>query len=284
MSLAYGERQLRLSIKETAIMFGTTIDTLYYYERVGLINPERNGKNNYRVYRNEEVSRIGIIQSLADAGFSLPEIREYFDHRTFGSYVSMLRGGLQDIDRRISGLQRQQRLIQSALAVFAAALQDATNGEVVVANKKDRPYISLGTSHETYANYLENVVEKSRRKGVHFDICHVFDGYRLRRDPQSNELEATESMLYSPIPLGIEDGVMPGGTYLSYAFHGGMESGNAAFEKIQSYERENGWVADGPLLCFWLVDEWVTEREREALQVFQRKVKPAWPVCEAPVS
>lgn len=272
MPLSSGERQLRLSIKEAALMFGTTIDTLYYYEKVKLISPERNGKNNYRIYRNEEISRIGIIQSLTDAGFTLPEIRAYFEHRTFGSYVSMLRGGLQDIDRKIDGLQQQQRLIQSALAVYAAALQDMANDEVVVMQKKDRPYISLGTNYEDYARFLEKVVEKSRCKGVHLDICYVFDGYKLRRDPETHALDAAESILYSAVPLGIEDGVIPAGTYLSYTFRGDMGSGEAAFERIERYARENGWVADGPMLSFWLVDEWITEREQESLQVFQRRV------------
>ena len=39
-----------LSIKQTAKLYDVTIDTLYYYEKLGLVVPQRNEANGYRIY------------------------------------------------------------------------------------------------------------------------------------------------------------------------------------------------------------------------------------------
>ena len=53
---------------------GINEDTLRYYEKIGLISPERIGNN--RDYTNEDKIRIETIVYLKDLNFTLSEIKE----------------------------------------------------------------------------------------------------------------------------------------------------------------------------------------------------------------
>ena len=65
-----------LTIGEVAKQAQVHIETLRYYERMGLVpDPPRNGSN-YRLYPVETVRRVRFIKRAQDLGFSLKEVTE----------------------------------------------------------------------------------------------------------------------------------------------------------------------------------------------------------------
>lgn len=54
---------------------GINIETLRYYEKVGLISPKRL-ENGYRLYSEDAVARLVFIKRAKEAGFTLEEIRQ----------------------------------------------------------------------------------------------------------------------------------------------------------------------------------------------------------------
>lgn len=52
-----------------------SIDTLRYYEKIGLLKPKR--KDNYRNYSEKDLERLAFIITLKKATFSLENIRFY---------------------------------------------------------------------------------------------------------------------------------------------------------------------------------------------------------------
>ena len=64
----------RLTIGKVANQANVRIETLHYYERMGLVAaPPRNGSN-YRLYPQETVQRVQFIKRAQQLGFSLKEI------------------------------------------------------------------------------------------------------------------------------------------------------------------------------------------------------------------
>jgi DNA-binding transcriptional MerR regulator len=62
------------SVAETAQRTGTSVDTIRYYQTIGLLHgPRRDGRN--AVYDDSHIERLERIQSLAARGFSLKAIR-----------------------------------------------------------------------------------------------------------------------------------------------------------------------------------------------------------------
>jgi len=66
----------RLTIGEVAKQAQVRIETLRYYERMGLVTPPPRNGANYRLYPEETVRRVQFIKRAQQLGFSLKEIME----------------------------------------------------------------------------------------------------------------------------------------------------------------------------------------------------------------
>jgi len=64
-------------ISELAERLGLSRSTLLYYERIGLLQGKRLS-NSYRVYSNDDLERLQLVQQLQAAGLSLQECIEFF--------------------------------------------------------------------------------------------------------------------------------------------------------------------------------------------------------------
>ncbi|MBE5869569.1 MAG: MerR family transcriptional regulator [Lachnospiraceae bacterium] len=64
------------SVGEAASICHVTIQTLRYYDKLGLVQPAiRNAATGYRYYKKEQLIRIQMIKHLKELGFSLEEIQ-----------------------------------------------------------------------------------------------------------------------------------------------------------------------------------------------------------------
>ena len=78
-------RQVRMernlySVSDLCALCGITRKTLFYYDRIGLLKPAlRTGSQNFKMYAEEQVSRLRQIRQYRDAGLNLSEIRRILD-------------------------------------------------------------------------------------------------------------------------------------------------------------------------------------------------------------
>ncbi|CAM2746408.1 MerR family transcriptional regulator [Fructilactobacillus fructivorans] len=77
------EGNKKYSIGEFSKVVGLTSYTLRYYEREGLIIPNRD-KNGRRYYTEQDISWIGFLLHLKGTGMSMNEIEEYIKLRAQG--------------------------------------------------------------------------------------------------------------------------------------------------------------------------------------------------------
>ena len=68
-----------LTIGEFSRLSRVTPRMLRHYDALGLLPPDAVGENNYRYYRQEQLSRLVKIQCLNGYGFSLREIKALLD-------------------------------------------------------------------------------------------------------------------------------------------------------------------------------------------------------------
>lgn len=65
-----------MTVAELAKRSGATPHAVRHYTRMGLLRPERNPGNGYRLYQPREVARLRFIQQAKRLGYTLREIRE----------------------------------------------------------------------------------------------------------------------------------------------------------------------------------------------------------------
>ncbi|GGN51170.1 transcriptional regulator [Novosphingobium indicum] len=107
---------------------GCNLETIRYYEKVGLLPAPPRSANGYRVYSPELVQRLQFILRARDLGYAMEEIRSLLSltdtgAQTCGEVMMRTRSHLDDVRRHISDLQK----IENTLAI---TLSKCTGGDV----------------------------------------------------------------------------------------------------------------------------------------------------------
>ena len=63
-------------INEIAKLYGIGVDSLRYYERLGILKPRRD-TNGYRLYSLKEMYKLNMIRDLRRLNFSMEQIKAY---------------------------------------------------------------------------------------------------------------------------------------------------------------------------------------------------------------
>lgn len=112
-----------MRIGELAEQTGMTRDAIRFYERIGLIKPERGpeGRHGYRRYDASSVRRLGLIKKGKALGFSLGEIQELLDawanHRFRPEQKrAVIANKIEVIERKILELQELSSELKLTLA------------------------------------------------------------------------------------------------------------------------------------------------------------------------
>jgi Cu(I)-responsive transcriptional regulator len=66
---------MSLSIGTLARRTGTKVETIRYYERIGLLPAPARTEGNFRLYAARDLERLSFIRRGRDLGFSLDEVR-----------------------------------------------------------------------------------------------------------------------------------------------------------------------------------------------------------------
>jgi DNA-binding transcriptional MerR regulator len=65
-----------MTVGELAMKMNTTVRTLQYYDREGLLSPSKQSDGGLRLYTDKDIVRLHQIQSMKYLGFSLEEIKK----------------------------------------------------------------------------------------------------------------------------------------------------------------------------------------------------------------
>ena len=100
---------------------GCNIETIRYYERVGLLPPPPRSAGGHRLYGHDLVRRLNFVRRSRDLGFSIEEIRELLRLVDGGIYTCaqverLARDHVREIRRKIADLRRLQRVFETMAA------------------------------------------------------------------------------------------------------------------------------------------------------------------------
>jgi MerR family mercuric resistance operon transcriptional regulator len=109
-----------MNISSAAAASGCHLETIRYYERIGLLNAPSRTASGYRVYGPADVERLRFITRGRDLGFSLDEIRSLLrlaedQALSCGEVDRFARQHLQDIHSRIADLERMARELERTI-------------------------------------------------------------------------------------------------------------------------------------------------------------------------
>lgn len=109
------------AIGEMSRRTGVNIETIRYYERIGIMpRPDRTPSGN-RQYNHDQLKRLSFIKRSRQLGFTTEEIRallEMVDRRDFtcSDVHSLTVAHLADVRRKVADLKRLERVLKEMAA------------------------------------------------------------------------------------------------------------------------------------------------------------------------
>lgn len=132
-----------MNIKQAADMFGLTVDTLRYYERVGVIPPVHRNESGYRDYKTSDLNWVYLVKNLRNAGLSVESLIEFATlaqlretQNVEAAQKQVLVDQLKELDEKLAEMKKVRELLvykidsyDSHIAQFKAGKLNADNVE-----------------------------------------------------------------------------------------------------------------------------------------------------------
>jgi DNA-binding transcriptional MerR regulator/effector-binding domain-containing protein len=99
------------SVGDFAKLSRTTRDTLYHYDRIGVLSPMLRGENNFRYYSSGQLDIMNVIHTLQELGLSLAEIKIIRDNRSPENINETLLRQIEKIDSKINDWVHARKLL-----------------------------------------------------------------------------------------------------------------------------------------------------------------------------
>jgi DNA-binding transcriptional MerR regulator len=99
----------RFTIGQLAKRAGARVQTVRYYEQIGLLPPAARSAGNQRIYGAADAARLGFIRHARELGFTLDQVRDLLalsdqPERPCEEVDGLARAHLADVERRMAAL------------------------------------------------------------------------------------------------------------------------------------------------------------------------------------
>jgi DNA-binding transcriptional MerR regulator len=118
--------------REAVEKTGFSLDTLRYYERIGLLDSVDRNAGGQRVFTDGDLAWLDILRCLRDTGMPIARMLRYAElarggDATFAERAELLQEHDRDIERKIAELRDEQSRIREKIRWYRQELS-TTNG------------------------------------------------------------------------------------------------------------------------------------------------------------
>jgi MerR family mercuric resistance operon transcriptional regulator len=114
-------RSVAIQIGELSRRTGCKVETIRYYERVGLLPRPSRSAGRYRLYDTGDVRRLAFVRRARELGFTLDEVRALLvlsaadSENTCGEVRELAARHLADVRAKIADLRAMERALSEAI-------------------------------------------------------------------------------------------------------------------------------------------------------------------------
>ena len=105
-----------LTIGALSKQTGVNIETIRFYERIGILAKPPRSAGGHRLYGQDQRMRLGFVRRSRELGFSLQEVRGLLHlvdggHHTCAEVKAITMDHLADVRRKVADLRRLERTL-----------------------------------------------------------------------------------------------------------------------------------------------------------------------------
>lgn len=144
-----------MQTKELAELTGVSVRTLHHYDKIGLLVPQKDNSNGYRIYSELDINKLQQILFFKALDFPLIKIKQILDDPSFDRSVAFA------LQRRL--LEAKKQHIRTMIETLDQTLKNE-KGEITMSNKEKFTGFDFSTNlyeEEAKKNWGGKVLEQS---------------------------------------------------------------------------------------------------------------------------
>lgn len=264
------------TIGETASLFKVNIRTLRYYDKIGLLVPERvDPDTGYRYYSTKQFERLNTILYLKALKVPLERISFFFKSKDISVMEELLKEQKSRIRELILELEKAEKKIDSRIGQIRYAVESPIN-EIELKTIPDRNVIYLKKDMPV-SDDLEYPIREL--ESTCSSVPGIFLGKVGVRVSYENLLKKDFGS-FSGIFITAESGedvncstLIPGGLYVVMRFTGTHSLSGIYYVKMLEYIEKNNLSVSGDSLEITLIDSGMTNDTESFVTELQIPVK-----------
>lgn len=269
------KRQSLFKIGELSKLYNISVDSIRYYEKMGLLNPVRSQESNYRMYSVEDIRKLTMIRELLNLKFSVEQIRRFDENRSVEVTQIVLEEELQKLNEAIEELERNRMSIQARLGILKQRVNTVKDEVAHLISIEERKCLLVSESNlpDDYVDYYLVKYMNSQQQKV--DTIGACDCYTLDLEgsnPESDYLRTKNVFFYSDALSYESNYSLPEGLYISLFYHGPLTKTKLLVPKLFAYAKERELKVIGEPIEFCHIDDYETSNEEEYLTELQLHV------------
>jgi len=263
------------TIGEVSKIYDIATDSLRYYEKKGLVIPQRRD-NGYRIYSLEEIWRLNLIKDLRKLGFSVEQIKNYIDDRNIRKTKELIEREIILIEKEIKPLIRVQNKLKSKLKLIKELEESNTCDNIQVKKIRDRKilFIEAEMSNDEEVDLALRKLESKNDEKL-FLFANKDMGVFI-----SNEgMEEKTYDLYDGAFFLLEDSaehynmILPEGDYVTKIYKGYYKQSKQLIEDMMKFIKKENYIMMGKPMEIYRIDIHDTSIEEEFITEIQIPVE-----------
>lgn len=260
-------------ISEISKLYNIGVDSLRYYERLGILTPRRD-TNGYRLYDLGDLYKLNIIRDLRSIDFSMAQIKDYLDQQSIANTLELLHKEQLFLQEKLEEIHTKQEILTERITALKESCQIPTG----VFQIKEFPsrfcvrlneYITRDEQMDVLIKKLHQKHEDKIRDLGNLDICAYFS---------MEDVKKGKANVYNSVFFILDqdtsdyDFELPAGQYLSCYYRGDYSQNAVRVQELFAYAKEHHLEIIGDPFETYTIDNRDTIITQEFLTEIQMQV------------
>ncbi len=264
------------SIGDVAKLYKISKQTLFYYERLGLLVPQKQS-NGYRVYTVTDCERLEMIISLKKLNLSLQEIQEYFQAPSEKRLEHLYSRARSVFEVQLDTLYDNKLKLENAIYDLKKS-QEIILGQILLEMCEEAHYYT--TMYEGLGDSLEEIKQNliyHKQKLLESDSFYpLYSGLCLNVNEQaSSRYRITKCCTKLGFGIVMKDMYRrPRGLYMSVYLQGSiLETINQAMHMMNDFMKKNELLGTGDIIVEPISNYWTEASVESYIYKFSLPVR-----------
>ncbi|SFR11078.1 MULTISPECIES: MerR family transcriptional regulator [unclassified Paenibacillus] len=180
--------QTHLTSGQFAKVMGISKDTLFHYDRLGILSPEFKAENGYRYYSINQIDVFKVISILKELEMPLKEIKEYLNKRSPQELIVLLEKEEAMLNSKIKQLQKMKNIISEKKRITQAATEIVTTDIIIEEKKEEFLVVTEADPYTNDKSIYDSMIKHEKHLNIYsIDASHTVGWMRDTKRVLANE-------------------------------------------------------------------------------------------------